>query len=199
MKTAITYLLFVLLSQSVLAEESLWSKSYLLESEGKYQQAAAVLEPVLSESGIGEYGWLRTGWLHYLQANYNDSRKAYLKALDLNNQSIDARLGIILPLLAKQRYREVEYYANQIISIDPWNLKANVYLMLVEEVNKEWSTLAQHAQRVSQRYPTDADSLVYLARAYAWLGESDLAKRVYQRVQMIYPTNIEASYYINNN
>jgi hypothetical protein len=69
--------------------------------------------------------------------------------------------------------------------------------MISEEGEKKWDTLAKHAEKVSQRYPSDATVLVYLARARAWMKNDSEARRTYKKVLERIPGHIEATQYLN--
>ncbi|MFQ5354901.1 MAG: tetratricopeptide repeat protein [Mariprofundaceae bacterium] len=181
------------------AEEnsSPWSSSYTLEAKGEYEKAAAVLVPLLGKGEDHEFARLRYGWLNYLQGNFNDSIKAYQQALEQNTRSFDARLGIALPLMAQKRWKEAMRYLKQVLAKSPLNYTANTRLMVCEEGLKQWQTLEKHASLFSSYYPSDATTLIYLARAYAWQGKKDLAAARYERVLVRYPEHLEATRYLH--
>lgn len=173
-----------------------WIESYRLEGLAQYEAAAKALEPVISANAKHEFAILRRGWLNYLRGAHNDAMRDYQKALDINPQSLEARLGIILPLLAQQRWREAASQANKVLEVAPWNYYAHVRLMIAEEGERQWETLAKHAARVSERYPSDAAALVYLARANIWLGKSSAARSAYEQVLEREPGSLEALQYL---
>ncbi|MDF1643794.1 MAG: tetratricopeptide repeat protein [Pseudomonadales bacterium] len=174
------------------ASADIWTDSYRLESIGQYQQAREILNPYGKENPDDEFAMLRLGWLSYLGGSYNQSIKQYQKALSLNPQSLDAALGLMLPLLAQQRWKEAEKYGQQILSVAPWNYYAHLRLMISEEGQRNWHALLQHAQQLHQRFPGDATVLVYLARAQRWQGHQDAARITYRQVLQRYPAHIEA-------
>ena len=179
--------------------QSPWSESYRLEAEGQYEAAIAALEPVLEESASHEFVVLRRAWLKYLDADYNDSIREYRRALELNDQSIEAKLGVTLPLLAQQRWREAAASAQSVIELSAWNYYAHIRLMAAEEGQRQWQTLARHAQSVSARYPGDATIFVYLGRAEARQGHIDAALVAYGAVLERVPGHLEATRYIAAN
>ena len=101
-----------------------------------------------------------------------------------------------LPLMAQARWREAALQAQAVIDESKWQYYANLRLMVCEEGLKQWEPLKQHALQLSQRYPSDATFLVYLARAYSKLGEPDKARQAYTRVLERYPGHLEASQYL---
>jgi len=176
-----------------------WMGSYTMEASGEYEKAAALLLPYMGVGERSEFATLRYAWLNYLQGNFNDAARSYKKAMQQNPRSIDAKLGITLPLIAQQRWREAMGYINQVLAQAPLNYTAHSRLLMCEEGLRKWQKLEKHARTVSAFYPTDANALVYLARSYAWQGKVLLAKSVYNKVLIRIPSHLEALKYINNN
>jgi tetratricopeptide (TPR) repeat protein len=174
-----------------------WAESYRLEALTQYDSAATALAPIIKANPRHEFAILRQGWLNYLRGAHNESIRDYQKALDINPASLDARLGLMLPLIAQQRWREVASHANKVLAVAPWNYYAHVRLMISEEGERKWDTLAKHAAKVSQHYPSDATVLVYLARANVWMQKDKEARRAYERVLERVPNHIEALQYLN--
>lgn len=174
-----------------------WAESYRLEALTQYEAAARSIEGLIKNNPRNEFAILRHGWLNYLRGAHNDAIRDYQKALDLNPNSLEARLGLMLPLVAQQRWREVASHANKVLAVAPWNYYAHVRLMISEEGERKWDTLAKHAQKVSRRYPSDATVLVYLARANNWLKNDSEARRAYEKVLERVPGHIEATQYLS--
>lgn len=174
-----------------------WTESYRLEALTQYEAAAKSIEGIIKDSPRNEFAILRHGWLSYLRGAHNDAIRDYQKALDLNPNSLEARLGLMLPLIAQQRWREVASHANKVLAVAPWNYYAHVRLMISEEGEKKWDALAKHALEVNQRYPSDATVLVYLARANDWLKNTNEARRAYEKVLERIPGHIEAMQYLS--
>lgn len=183
----------LLSSHAIMADVNPWQESYRLEGIYQYDAALNALNGVGSDN---ELVLLRRGWLNYLKGSHSKSIDYYKKAISQNDKSLDARLGIILPLLAQQRWREAASNANKVLEVAPWNYHAHVRLMAAQEALKQWSDLQKHAQAVSQRYPTDVDSLVFLARAYRQQGNDQAASQAYKRVLELVPANFEASQFV---
>jgi tetratricopeptide (TPR) repeat protein len=178
------------------AAVDVWAESYRLEALTRYEDAAEVLLPALKKDSKNEFILLRLGWLNYLRGNHNKAMEYYKKALAVNSKSLDAKLGLVLPLLAQQRWNEAAKYTQEVLKVAPWNYYAHIRLMIAEEGLRQWQTLAKHAREVHARYPSDATVLVYLARANRWLGNTRDAKNAYQKVLERAPSNIEALQYL---
>lgn len=174
-----------------------WTESYRLEALTQYEGAEKSLEVVIKDNPRHEFAILRHAWLNYLQGAHNEAIRDYQKALDINPNSLEARLGLMLPLIAQQRWREVASHVDKVLKVAPWNYYAHVRLMMSEEGEKKWDALASHAKNVSQRYPSDATILVYLARANVLLKNDKNARRAYEQVLERVPGHIEAVQYLS--
>ncbi|MBI5331670.1 MAG: tetratricopeptide repeat protein [Betaproteobacteria bacterium] len=195
MKRTILLALLAFPLTSLAAEESAWQKSYRLEYQQKFSEAAIALNPV-DNGRDADLALMRKGWLAYQRARYGEAVEMYQKALEKNPASLEARQGVMLPLMAQQRWREVASYARKVIADSAWDYTAHTRLLVAEEAMRDWATLAAHAERLSEHYPGDATALVYLARAHAWMGNGKEAKDAYNRVLARYPGHIEASQYV---
>ena len=187
------FLILIVSTNSLLAEVSPWQESYRLESNFQYDAALNALNGVSSDS---ELVFLRRGWLNYLKGSHSKSIEYYNKAINKNEKSLDARLGIILPLMAQQRWREAASNANKVLKVAPWNYHAHARLMATEEALKQWSQLEKHARSVAERYPSDVDALIFLARAYRQLGNENAAAQSYKKALELVPSNFEASQFV---
>jgi len=187
----------LLMSNNIFADE--WTDSYKLEAKGNFSAAAAVLKPFLTKKPINEFALLRHAWLNYSSRNYNDAIRDYQQALTLNPNSLDARLGLILPMMAQGRWREAALHATKVLDVAPWQYYAHIRLMACEEAMQQWNILENHASKVAERYPSDATIQVYLARAYISTGKTERALASYKRVKEMIPEHIEAIRFLNMN
>lgn len=181
------------------AAQSPWALSYEREAAGDYAGAVAALAPVVESRPDDDFVVLRIAWLEYLDGDYNGAIGGYRRALKINERSLEAMLGITLPLLAQQRWREAAAQAQRVLEASPYNYYAHVRLMAAEEGLRQWETLARHADELSARYPSDATILVYLARARAWQGNAAAARAAYGRVLERVPAHDEAAAYLRDN
>jgi tetratricopeptide (TPR) repeat protein len=178
--------------------EAVWSKSYQLESARQYAESLVVLEEIKPVGLDAELMMLRRGWLNYLLGEYSDSISWYKQAIRRNPKSIDAVLGVTLPLLAQQRWREAALYARQALEMAPNDYTAYLRLIVAEEGIRDWPAMKKHAEILSERYPSDASALVYLARAHAWMGNASEARKTYMNVLSRSPGHLQARAYLLN-
>jgi tetratricopeptide (TPR) repeat protein len=184
-------------TNSVAAQEAVWQSSYTYEAAGKYVDAMSVLDTVTANGPDAELKLLRRGWLYYLPGRMDESIREYRLAIERNPKSIDARLGLTLPLLATKRWREAEQASKAVLELAPNSYVGQVRLATAQEGLQDWSALLKTATSLATSFPTDATSFVYLARANAWLGKKPEALAAYSAVLVRAPGNTEAKNYID--
>lgn len=176
-----------------------WQTNYMLENTGQYAQAVAGIDEVLRLTPTHEFALMRRAWLNYSQGHHNDALRDYNQVLALNPKALDARLGLTLPLLAQQRWREAAVEAHKVIAVSAWDYTAHVRLMVCEEGEQKWETLTRHATELATRYPGDATVQVYLARSAASQNDSRTARLAYLKVLQHLPEHMEANAYLKKN
>jgi tetratricopeptide (TPR) repeat protein len=176
--------------------ETAFATSYKLEAEKHYEAAAQSLLP-LAETGH-EFATLRLGWLAYLQGNYNSSIAHYSRLLQTAPGSIEARLGLILPLMAQQRWQDAAMQAQIVLRQSPYHHTASLRLLLCQQALKQWAPMEALAASLVAVYPSDADTLALLARARAAQNNPAGAKAAYAQLLERQPANAEALAFLRN-
>jgi tetratricopeptide (TPR) repeat protein len=164
--------------------------SYRLEAERRFEAAASSIQ-LLADSG-DDFAQMRVAWLAYQAGNYNAAVNGYLQLLQRNPLTIEARQGLLLPLMAQERWQDAAAQARIILAQSPWDYTAHVRLLACEEGLKQWEALEAHAGAVSRAYPSDATALVYLARARAHRKNAVGAREAYGLVLARVPAHQEA-------
>lgn len=182
--------LALILTLPALAQNDPWAESYRLEAQKNYDQAARALRSLPQNLELVQ---LRGAYLAYMQGHHDEALKGYRRALEINPLSLDAQLGLTLPLLAQHRWNEAAIECRKVLDQCAWNYWAHLRLLVAEEGLQQWKTLAVHGRELARRYPSDASASVYWARGEARSGNRDEATRAYQRVIQLYPGHKEAT------
>ncbi len=191
-----TILLFSLLcfftsasAQEVLVEA--FAKSYELETQGKFMEASSVLESVAdTESGYERF--LRIGWLTYQAKDYPKSERYYRKALALRPYCIEARLGLVLPLSAINKWDEVVTLYQEILNIDPQNTLVNYRMGVIYYERGQFEKAEASLKKVVNLYPFDHYSLLMLAWTKYRMGQVSEAKMLFFKV-LLYNSSDESA------
>ncbi len=195
MKKLIFVLLLVLIigNSSILKAQTLqdaFTKSYTLEYSGKYSEAISILKGFYDEKSYEQN--LRLGYLSYEAQQYTESENYYAKAIAIMPYSIEAKLGIVLPLSAKGNMnRMVEVY-NDILKIDPQNSKVNYRMGYISYINKDYKTAYNYFEKVVNLYPFDYDGLIMFAWCNLQLSKTAEAKVLFNKVLLLSPSDASA-------
>lgn len=179
------------------AQEAVWQNSYQFETAGKYTEALSAIDSVWASGPEAELKLLRRAWLLYSAGKFDESIREYRLAIERNSKSIDARLGLCMPLLASKRWREADLVARAALDMAPNHYTALVRLAVAQEGQQDWAALLKTANTLVVGYASDATAQVYLARAQAWLGKRTEAVAAYTAVLARYPGQLEAKAYID--
>jgi tetratricopeptide (TPR) repeat protein len=169
-----------------------YHKSYRYERSQNYADAIKTLAPVLTAYPQGYTVNLRLGWLYYLSGNYATSRTHYQSAIKTAPDSIEAKLGHTLPLMAQERYEEAEAAAKQVLRIDPSNYLGNLRLAYCLRMQKKLDATESLLNAMLVLYPTDISLLTEFALIKLAKNQNADAKRVFNDVLTLDPENVVA-------
>ncbi|NPA44076.1 MAG: tetratricopeptide repeat protein [Chlorobi bacterium] len=167
-----------------------FKNSYKLEREGKFKNAADELKKVYSDDSY-EIN-LRIGWLLYNAGLFDQSAAHYQKAINLKPYSEEAKFGLAYPKTAQGKWKEVTNIYNKILEINPKNTVANYKLGLIYYGKKEYTTAQKYFKLVLSLYPFDHDALLMSAWTYYFLGKTNSAKILFNKVLMNNPNDASA-------
>ena len=140
-----------------IASAPILQSSYEQEAAGHYREALTALD-ALSADERGTYlPTLRRAWLLHLDGRETESGAAYAKARELEPDSVEARLGAMLPAIALRRWAEVQSLAKTVLAVEPGNYFASLRLAFA---NYNLGRLAEAEalyRKLLARYPSDAE------------------------------------------
>lgn len=190
----ITCLMFMFVLVSFCSAETvpeLYSQSYSQEYAGGYDKALESMKLIRTQND--DYLCrLRTGWLLYLSARYDESVEVYKSAIELQPESVEPYLGLISPLAVQKKWRSVLVTVENIQKNDPAN-----YFALS---NKAWALYslgrygesADEYRNIIKLHPADTDMAVGLGWALLKDGNKAEAKSVFEEILRISPDDISA-------
>ena len=171
-----------------------WRDSLRLEAVGDFAQAAALLTTPPSSYALE----LRLGRLYYLATNHPASITHYRAALTLAPSSLEARLALLLPLLAHGRYAEAESLARAILREHPHHHPATLRLAIA----LRWQGKLSEARRVLLRalpaHPSDPALLNELGHVHAAQNQLPAARDFYSQAFSLDPDNDPAFAQLTN-
>jgi len=177
-------------SQSFKVDVTAFDKSYTLEQEGNYSKAISLLKQSYTESSY-EYN-LRLGWLDYLAGQYTESSSYYNKAIEIKPMSIEARFGLIYPLLALGNISLTEKTYHDILKISPLETKANYRLALMYYQQEKFKESDKYLRTIINLFPFDYDTMILMAWNSYQMGKKSEAKVLFQKVMLNRPNDKSA-------
>jgi tetratricopeptide (TPR) repeat protein len=165
--------------------EEAFSKSYTYETSTNYTEAINVLKAVYNPKNY-ELN-LRLGYLNYEAKKYAESVEYYTKSVDLMPFSIEAKLGLALPLSITNNWKRItELYAD-ILKIDPQNSTVLYRMGLISYNNKEYNSAYKYYEKLVNMYPFSYDGLLMYAWTNYQLGKFADAKILFNKVLLLSP------------
>lgn len=162
-----------------------FSKSYANENKKEYQLAINDLMEVYDQNSY-EIN-VRLGWLYYYLEAYEVSKKYYGIAVQLNPNSVEGRLGLVLPASALANWDLVLQQYLEILKIDDLNSTVNYFTGLIFYNKSEYNSAEKYFEKVYQHYPFNYDTAIVLAITKQKLKKNDDAKNLYMKALLFYP------------
>ena len=169
-----------------------YHRSYRYEKAQNYADAIKALAPVITAYPQAYTVNLRLGWLNYLTGSFATARTHYQAAIKAAPDSLEAKLGHTLPLLAQEKWEEVELLAKQILRVDPANYTANLRLAYASRLQKKFDAAEAILNGTLVLYPTDISLLTELAIVQLAKDNKAEAKRLFNDIVILDPENVTA-------
>ncbi|MEY2828532.1 MAG: hypothetical protein RIQ33_390 [Bacteroidota bacterium] len=165
--------------------EDAFSKSYAYETATNYTEAISVLKTVYNAKSY-ELN-LRLGYLNYLAKKYNESTDYYNKAIELMPFSVEAKLGLALPLSMTNNWKKITELYTDILKIDPQNSTILYRMGLISFTNKDYNAAYKYYEKLVNMYPFSYDGLLMYAWTNYQLGKYADAKTLFNKVLLLSP------------
>ncbi|CAK0769894.1 Tetratricopeptide repeat protein [uncultured Gammaproteobacteria bacterium] len=193
---AISALLLVVVvpALALTAEEvqSAYYRSYGYERTQAYDDAIKALIPVADAYPHGYTVNLRLGWLYYLRAGHANAITHYRRALDAIPASLEARLGLLNPLLAFGRNDEAFVIVQQMLAVDRFNYYGNLRLAGLLHLQGKLDQAERVSRDMLALFPSDVSFLVELGSIKGDQGDAAAAALIFGDVLVLDPENIVA-------
>jgi tetratricopeptide (TPR) repeat protein len=171
----------------------IYQRSYDEEGKGNYKEAILVLMQAERFEEKSYLFHLRLGWLNYLAKQFPDSVNAYQKAVTIKRDSIEAKLGLMLPLIAQGRWPEAEKVGKEILLMDRASYLANSRLAYIYYNMKSFKEAETYYRKVLQSYPGDVEMHAGLAWSLLKQDKKEEAEKVFLEILKIAPNHVTAN------
>lgn len=168
-----------------------FAKSYELSALNNHKGAAAALKENYDKSSY--YQNLRLGWLSHLSGQENEAAAYYKLAAELKPQSVEAKLGCVIPAEAMGNKTELKTIYESILAIDPQNTVISYKLGYMYYEKKEYATALKYFEKVVTLYPFDYDGLLMYAWANYQVNNYNEARNLFYKVLCLSPGDRSAT------
>ncbi len=182
--------IFILLSVTVNSQAGdnkvkSFNESIRYENEGKFDQAVSSLTKIYSENKDDHLINIRLGWLYYQKKDYSKAKEYYKNSIKLNTSSIEAKLGLTLPLAAMNEWDEIKKLYLEIINIDSKNYTANLRLGQIYLANADYMNAKKYLEVAYKNYSSSYEPNLSLGYTYFYLGDKTNAKKLLTQALML--------------
>ena len=101
--------------------EAAFAKSIAYEKQQQNADAIKALADLTGPDQRSYFTQLRLGWLNYRSAKYTEAEISYKAALQAIPNATEAKLGLVLVVLAQLRFAEAETLCKEVLVQDPGN------------------------------------------------------------------------------
>jgi tetratricopeptide (TPR) repeat protein len=171
-----------------------FDESFKYETARNYDAALNGVLKILRMDQKNYVAALRLGWLYYLKGDFSAAEKSYKKVIAIAPQAIEAKLGLMLPLMAAKRWAETETVARQVLQVDDMNYTAASRLAYALYMQAKYADAMFYYKKVLTWYPSDMNIKLGLAWAYHMMGRKDEAVRQFKEVLEVYKNHQGALY-----
>ncbi len=167
-----------------------FAKSFMAEDKGDYKNALQVIQSIYSDKSYLVN--LRIGWLSYLSKDYVNSVVYYKKAIALMPTATEPLWGLCNPLVAQEKWVELENNYKLIIRFDPKNSLVNYRLGMIYFYRKNYVEAIKYFDVTLTLFPLDYDAITMSAWTNYYLGKKEEAKVLFNRVLLMYQLDASA-------
>lgn len=193
---SISFVVIMFVVFSVLAFEqkidpkiTAFNKSLTLESNKDYENAIKELLNVYNDNKDNYLINLRLGWLYYNYGLYNEAVIYYENATKISPNSIEAKVGLTLPLSKLEKWEEIKNIYEQILKLDPQNYTANFRLGQYYLLRGNYSEANKYLSISHKNYPSDYESNLSYGWTQYYIGNKKKAKELFLNTLMLSPND----------
>lgn len=188
---AIIFVVFSVLAfeQKIDPKITAFNKSLVYESEKNYDGAIKELLNVYNTDKDNYLINIRLGWLYYNIGLNNESLNYYEKANKIQPNSVEAKIGLTLPLSKLEKWEEIKKIYEQILKLDPQNYTANLRLGQYYLLRGNYSEANKYLSVSFNNYPSDYESNLSYGWTQYYIGNKKRAKELFFNTLMLSPND----------
>jgi len=169
-----------------------YRQSYEQETAGYYTAALETLDRLPALGAGGYVLQLRRGWLQYLAGEYDGAVAAYRQAVQLQPDSIEARLGLTAPLMALHKWLDTLDVLADLAGQDPGSYLGRSRRAYCQYQLGRYEQSAAGYRELLSDYPSDVDMRAGLGWALLRAGDVAGANAEFKTVLRVSPDHSSA-------
>ena len=173
--------------------EAAFAKSIAYEKQQQNTDAIKALTDLTGPDQSSYFTQLRLGWLHYKSAQYTEAEIAYKAALQTLPNATEAKLGLVLVVLAELRFADAEVLCKEVLAQDPGNYYANLRLGYALRNQLKFDQAEAINNLLLERYPTDVSVLLEAGLVKVGQKNKEAADQIFKRVLLLDADNAIAN------
>ncbi len=171
----------------------IYQQSYNEEASGNFGEAILVLGRAERAGDNSYLLHLRMGWLQYLAGKYPESANSYRKAIVIDRNSLEAKLGLMLPLMAQGKWADAEKVGEEIVVVDKLSYLGNSRLAFIYYNLKLYKDAEAYYRKVLTYYPGDVEMMAGLGWSLLKQGKNEAAEKTFAEVLHYAPDHVSAN------
>jgi tetratricopeptide (TPR) repeat protein len=172
---------------------SAWEASYAAETAGKLDDAINALTDLPAAQRNGYLASYRRGWLLYRLGRYPESVAAYRSAVGQEPAAVEARVALLLPLMALTKWNDVAQVAQDVLKLDPENYLALSRLALAKFSTQRFGEADTLYRRILALYPSDIEMRAGLGWTALRMSKQAQAIAQFNQVLEVAPKHVSAT------
>jgi tetratricopeptide (TPR) repeat protein len=164
-----------------------FNSSINFEAKNNLNNAISELQKVYNDNKNDYLINLRLGWLYYSKTDYDNSVKYYTSAVNIRPSSIEAKMGLVFPLAAKNEWQKVKNIYKDVLKIDANHFTANLRLGQIHLNSLEYQEAKKYLEKVISLYPGEYEPNLSLGYTYYYIGDKTKARLHLNTALMLSP------------
>ena len=159
----------------------------VLARQNKKDEAKIAIENVLKFPNMSSEEYYQIGELYSLIQDLEAADECMQKALELDSDNIQARVGLAYVLIQQKKWDAAEEKIDTVLAKEPENLKALIGHAELQAAKTEIQAAIDEYQKIVELYPTNPNVATRLANLLIQTNSADRGVDLLQKVADYYP------------
>jgi len=169
-----------------------FASSFAHEAKGEVDEALNDMLQILRLEPKHYVATLRAGWLYYVGGRHADSISMYEAAERLVPKALEPKLGLMLPLMASERWSKAEVVGQELLKLAPRDYTVRSRLAWIAFSQGRYKEAEAFYQAVLTDFPSDVEMMLGLGWTWLRQGRKAEARTMFEAVLSIRNDNVQA-------